>query len=65
MKKLSNMFRRTRHTQAGQTFGDENVCVPYQLMDSLVCSRAASYSGLMNLGGGPRRPIELDAGAHC
>ena len=46
-----NEFRRTRHTQTGQTFGAENVCVPFQLMDSLVCSCAASYSGLMNLGG--------------
>ena len=51
-------FRRTRHTQTGQTFGAENVCIPFQLMDSLGGSRAASYSGLKKLGGpgaGPGR----------
>ena len=45
------MFRRTQHTQTGQTFGTEDVCIPFQLTDSLGGSRASSNSGLKKLGG--------------
>ena len=51
-------FRRTQHTQTRQTFGTGNVCIPYQLTDSLGGSRASSNSGLKKLGGpgaGPGR----------
>ena len=45
------LFRRTQHTQTGQTFGTEDVCIPFQLTDSLGGSRASSNSGLKKLGG--------------
>ena len=56
------MFRRTQHTQTGQTFGTENVCIPFQLTDSLGGSRASSNSGLKKLGGPGAAPLNWTPG---